>query len=87
MYGATVGRMYAAVGCLSMERLRAKYADVGRMYADVGCLSMERLGAFIRMLGACIRMLGVEVASGSGIDKVFAPVQQGSNRQHNEVIK
>ena len=37
--------IYADVGCISMERLGAKYADVGCIYADVGCLSMGWLGA------------------------------------------
>ena len=46
-------RLLGAFGCMSMERLGAKYADVGCiymetfgcMYAVVGCKSMERLGA------------------------------------------
>ena len=62
MYADTPGCMYADFGCMSMERLGAKYAVVGCiymetfgcMYADFGCKSMERLGACMRLLGASL---------------------------------
>ena len=53
MYAETFGCMYAEFGCMSIERLGAKYAVVGCIYmetfgcmdAAVGCKSMDRLGA------------------------------------------
>ena len=53
MYAETPGCMYTDFGCMSMERLGAKYAKLGAKYAEtlgckyavVGCKSMERLGA------------------------------------------
>ena len=53
MYAATFGCMCTPFGCMSMERLGAKYAVVGCiymetfgcMYAVVGCKSMGQLSA------------------------------------------
>ena len=45
MYAEIIGCMYADFGCISMERLGAKYTVVGCKYAVVGCKYMEQLGA------------------------------------------
>ena len=51
MYVATFGCMHASFGCMSMERLGAKYL-LGAKYAVVGCIYIEGLGACMRLLGA-----------------------------------
>ena len=69
MYAETFGCMYADFGCMSMERLGAKYVEVGCMYmetfgcmyADFGCIFMERLGACMRMSGAKYAVVGCKV--------------------------
>ena len=79
-YMDTFGCMYAAFGCMYMERLSAcmrslgaKFAVVGCksmdtfgcVYAAFGCMSMAQLGACTRLLGACMRLLGACLTVGS----------------------
>ena len=47
MYAATFGCMSAPFGCMSVERLGAKYAVVG-------CKVCGRLAACMRLLGASL---------------------------------
>ena len=40
-----LGAKYALVGCIYMETFGCMYADLRCMYANFACKSMERLGA------------------------------------------
>ena len=65
MYAETPGCMYADFGCMSMERLGAKYAVVGCKVCGCWVQSMRMLGASMRkLLGACMRLLGASLWSG-----------------------
>ena len=56
-------------GCMSMERLGAKYAEVGcksmerlgAKYAVVGCKSMDTFGCMYAAFGACLWLGWVHV--------------------------
>ena len=69
MYVGTPGCMYADFGCMSMERLGAKYAvagciymeTLGCMYADFGCMYMQRLSAKYAVVGRIYAVVGCKV--------------------------